>query len=100
MCTTALTACAADCACNAGIAGALECAADAGPSGTMSCFVTAFGVVGAVDPGMTLEGCIVGMEAACGGTATDGGDGGSTTTDGGDGGGSTSDASDAGAGPG
>lgn len=90
MCTTALTACAADCACNAAIATALECTPDAGAT---ACFTTAFGTIGAADPGMSTESCIVGMMAACsGGGMSDAGDSG-----GGDAGdaGTSSDASDA-----
>jgi hypothetical protein len=99
-CATALTACAADCVCNAGIAGALECAADGGASATMTCFVTAFGNLSSDTPGTMVESCVVtNMTGACAGTpATDGGGDAAPTTDGGTP--ADTGASDTGAGPG
>jgi hypothetical protein len=80
MCTTSLTACAADCACNNGVIQALLCvAADAG-TGT-----TCFGMVTGVQmmPNMDLTTCLV-QNAACMNATAGGGEGGtdgSTTTE-------------------
>lgn len=99
-CGPSLTMCAADCTCNAEIAGALSCAADGGASATMTCFVTAFGNLASNPPGMAVETCVVtNMTGVCGATpATDGGDDGAARTDGGTP--ADTGVSDAGAGPG
>jgi hypothetical protein len=62
MCTTSLTACAANCACNTGVIEALLCAADAGPSGSTTCFGMVTGVT--TSPNSDLTTCLV-KNAAC-----------------------------------
>jgi hypothetical protein len=62
MCTTSLTACAADCQCNSDVLGALECiASDAGSN--ITCFGSVAGSSNAAD--IAFLGCLSSMESAC-----------------------------------
>ena len=87
-CEAQLTACAADCTCNADVAQAMECSEDGGPGpGPAGCFMSVLGSMNQAES--AVGGCILqaGADCSCVSGAPPPGDGGCVPTGGGSSGG-------------